>query len=78
MCDMQWINRILLEMWPFYDLAVCGMVKVRGLQPAIHSSCWVALFWFKTLHAKVLVSLSYSILGNATADLCGSFQSNVL
>ena len=26
---MQWLNSVLLEMWPFYDYAISEMVKVR-------------------------------------------------
>jgi hypothetical protein len=26
---MQWLNAILKEMWPFYDYAVCEMLKAR-------------------------------------------------
>lgn len=27
---LQWLNDILLEMWPFYDYAICEMIKVRA------------------------------------------------
>jgi hypothetical protein len=27
-CMLQWLNKVLLEMWPFYDYAVCEMIKV--------------------------------------------------
>lgn len=26
---LQWLNKALEEMWPFYDYAVCEMIKVR-------------------------------------------------
>ena len=29
---VQWINAMLLEMWPYYDIAVCDMLKVRFFQ----------------------------------------------
>lgn len=32
---LQWMNAILTEMWPFYDKAVCAMVKV-GPRPLLH------------------------------------------
>lgn len=33
---MQWVNKVLLEMWPFYDYAVCEMLKVRDIILAVH------------------------------------------
>ena len=26
---MQWLNRVVTKVWPYYDEAVCKMVKVR-------------------------------------------------
>lgn len=30
--SVQWANAVLKEMWPFYDYAVCEMLRVRSAE----------------------------------------------
>jgi hypothetical protein len=38
---LQWFNRMLEEMWPYYDRGICSTIK-STLEPIIESYRWAA------------------------------------
>lgn len=61
---LQWVNAMLMEVWPFVDKAVCKKVKVRRrAQQSIHALCTApsAAAWAITFQSFSLQSFVLSL-----------------
>lgn len=72
---LQWVNAMLMEVWPFVDKAVCKKVKVRRrAHQSIHALCTAprAAAWAIRLMCVVSLRKSRRCVSRAAVWVCAA------